>query len=86
MGGDCGRGVLGAAFMLYMFSGRGSADRNPKNERLIDLSHRELATFARSGVAFWMGLYPALFRDGFETSFSAHGAWDPSTHSDRACR
>jgi hypothetical protein len=35
---------------------------NPKNEHLLDLSHREFATFAPLlALAFWMGLYPAPF-------------------------
>ena len=42
---------------------------NPKNERLLDLSHREFATFAPLLVlAVWMGLYPAPFLRRLETS------------------
>jgi NADH-quinone oxidoreductase subunit M len=42
---------------------------NPKNERLMDLSHREFATFAPLLVlAVWMGLYPAPFLRRLETS------------------
>src|SRR5258707_11160300 len=42
---------------------------NPKNGRLLDLSHREFATFAPLLVlAFWMGLYPAPFLRRLESS------------------
>jgi NADH-quinone oxidoreductase subunit M len=42
---------------------------NPKNERLLDLSHREFATFAPLLIlAVWMGLYPAPFLRRLETS------------------
>ena len=39
--------VLGAAYMLYLYQRTmfGKVE-NPKNERLLDLSHREFATFA----------------------------------------
>jgi NADH-quinone oxidoreductase subunit M len=55
--------VLGAAYMLYLYQ-RTMFGRveNPKNERLLDLSHREFATFAPLLVlAVWIGLYPAPF-------------------------
>jgi NADH-quinone oxidoreductase subunit M len=55
--------VLGAAYMLYLFQRTmfGKVE-NPKNEHLLDLSHREFATFAPLLVlAVWMGLYPAPF-------------------------
>jgi hypothetical protein len=42
---------------------------NPKNERLLDLSQREFATFAPLLVlAVWMGIYPAPFLRRLETS------------------
>jgi hypothetical protein len=42
---------------------------NPKNEHLLDLSHREFATFAPLlALAFWMGLYPAPFLRRLDTS------------------
>ena len=42
---------------------------NPKNERLLDLSLREFATFAPLIVlAVWIGLYPAPFLRRLETS------------------
>jgi NADH-quinone oxidoreductase subunit M len=35
---------------------------NPKNEKLIDLTPRELATFVPLVIlAFWMGIYPKPF-------------------------
>ena len=62
--------VLGAAYMLYLYQRTmfGKIE-NPKNERLLDLSHREFATFAPLIVlAVWMGLYPAPFLRRLETS------------------
>jgi NADH-quinone oxidoreductase subunit M len=62
--------VLGAAYMLYLFQRTmfGKVE-NPKNEHLLDLSHREFATFAPLLVlAFWMGLYPAPFLRRLDTS------------------
>ena len=55
--------VLGAAYMLYLYQRTmfGKIE-NPKNERLLDLSQREFATFAPLLVlAVWIGLYPAPF-------------------------
>jgi NADH-quinone oxidoreductase subunit M len=62
--------VLGAAYMLYLFQRTmfGKVE-NPKNEHLLDLSHREFATFAPLLIlAFWMGLYPAPFLRRLDTS------------------
>jgi NADH-quinone oxidoreductase subunit M len=62
--------VLGAAYMLYLYQRTmfGKVE-NPKNERLMDLSHREFATFAPLIVlAVWIGLYPAPFLRRLETS------------------
>src|SRR5690349_6729788 len=62
--------VLGAAYMLYLYQRTmfGKIE-NPKNERLLDLSQREFATFAPLLVlAVWMGLYPAPFLRRLETS------------------
>jgi NADH-quinone oxidoreductase subunit M len=62
--------VLGAAYMLYLYQ-RTMFGRieNPKNEHLLDLSHREFATFAPLLVlAVWMGLYPSPFLLRIETS------------------
>ncbi len=62
--------VLGAAYMLYLYQRTmfGKIE-NPKNERLLDLSHREFATFAPLLIlAFWMGIYPAPFLRRLESS------------------
>ncbi|MCU1385191.1 MAG: proton-translocating NADH-quinone oxidoreductase, chain [Acidobacteria bacterium] len=62
--------VLGAAYMLYLYQRTmfGKIE-NPKNERLLDLSHREFATFAPLLVlAVWMGIYPAPFLRRLESS------------------
>src|SRR5205085_4852546 len=62
--------VLGAAYMLYLYQRTmfGKIE-NPKNERLLDLSHREFATFAPLIVlAVWMGLYPSPFLTRLNTS------------------
>src|SRR6516165_7511108 len=62
--------VLGAAYMLYLYQRTmfGKIE-NPKNEHLLDLNHREFATFAPLLVlAVWMGLYPAPFLKRLETS------------------
>jgi NADH-quinone oxidoreductase subunit M len=62
--------VLGAAYMLYLFQRTmfGKIE-NPKNERLLDLSHREFATFAPLLVlAVWIGLYPSPFLRRIESS------------------
>jgi NADH-quinone oxidoreductase subunit M len=62
--------VLGAAYMLYLYQRTmfGKIE-NPKNERLLDLNHREFATFAPLLVlAVWMGLYPTPFLRRLESS------------------
>jgi len=62
--------VLGAAYMLYLYQRTmfGTIE-NPKNEKLLDLSHREFATFAPLLIlAVWMGIYPAPFLRRLETS------------------
>jgi NADH-quinone oxidoreductase subunit M len=62
--------VLGAAYMLYLYQRTmfGKIE-NPKNERLLDLSHREFATFAPLLIlAVWMGIYPAPFLVRLEKS------------------
>ena len=62
--------VLGAAYMLYLYQRTmfGKVE-NPKNEGLLDLNHREFATFAPLLVlAVWIGLYPAPFLDRLKTS------------------
>jgi len=62
--------VLGAAYMLYLYQRTmfGKVE-NPKNERLLDLDHREFATFAPLLVlAVWIGLYPTPILRMIETS------------------
>jgi NADH-quinone oxidoreductase subunit M len=62
--------VLGAAYMLYLYQRTmfGKIE-NPKNDGLLDLNHREFATFAPLLVlAVWMGLYPAPFLRRLESS------------------
>src|SRR6184192_142856 len=62
--------VLGAAYMLYLYQRTmfGKIE-NPKNERLLDISHREFATFAPLLIlAVWMGIYPAPFLVRLEKS------------------
>ncbi len=62
--------VLGAAYMLYLYQRTmfGKVD-NPKNEGLLDLSHREFATFVPLIVlAVWIGLYPSPFLRRLESS------------------
>jgi NADH-quinone oxidoreductase subunit M len=62
--------VLGAAYMLYLYQRTmfGKIE-NPKNERLLDLSGREFATFAPLIIlAVWIGLYPKPFLDRLDTS------------------
>ena len=55
--------ILAAAYLLWLyqrvFFGKVN---NPKNEKLLDLSGRELATFIPLvAIAFWIGLYPKPF-------------------------
>jgi NADH-quinone oxidoreductase subunit M len=55
--------VLAAAYLLWLYQRVffGKVD-NPKNEKLLDLSARELVTFLPLvAVAFWIGLYPKPF-------------------------
>ena len=62
--------VLGAAYMLYLYQRTmfGKVE-NPKNEGLLDLSHREFATFVPLIVlAVWIGLYPSPFLNRLESS------------------
>src|SRR5687767_2871643 len=62
--------VLGAAYMLSLYQRTmfGKIE-NPKNERLLDLTHREFATFVPLLIlAVWIGLYPKPFIDRLQTS------------------
>jgi NADH-quinone oxidoreductase subunit M len=65
--------VLGAAYMLWLYQRTmfGSVE-NPKNEKLLDLNLREVATFVPLMImAVWIGLYPKPFIDFLDTSVSA---------------
>src|SRR3954453_12699738 len=66
----CSGIVLGAAYMLYLYQRTMFGNiENPKNEKLLDLSHREFVTFAPLIVlAVWMGVYPAPFLRRLESS------------------
>ncbi len=55
--------VLGAAYMLWLYQRVmfGKLD-NPKNENLLDMNMREMATLIPLVImAFWIGIYPAPF-------------------------
>jgi NADH-quinone oxidoreductase subunit M len=55
--------VLAAAYLLWLYQRVffGKVE-NPKNEKLPDLSARELATFVPLiAIALWIGLYPKPF-------------------------
>jgi NADH-quinone oxidoreductase subunit M len=55
--------VLAAAYLLWLYQRVffGKVE-NPKNEKLADLTPRELATFLPLvAVALWIGLYPKPF-------------------------
>jgi NADH-quinone oxidoreductase subunit M len=55
--------ILAAAYLLWLYQRVFfGAVTNPKNEKLHDLTLRELLTFAPLVVvAFWIGLYPKPF-------------------------
>ena len=80
--------VLGAAYMLQLYQRTMfGAVENPKNERLLDLSHREFVTFAPLIIlAVWIGLYPKPFLDRLETSV-AHviARVNPQSTTQTAC-
>jgi NADH-quinone oxidoreductase subunit M len=90
--------VLAAAYLLWLyqrvFFGKVT---NPKNEKLHDLTPREMLTFAPLLImAFWIGLYPKPFfeileqpvnqivqtvRPGYPTRESNVNAWTHPTLS-----
>jgi len=55
--------ILAAAYLLWLYQRVFFGPvNNPKNEKLLDLSGRELATFVPLiAIAFWIGLYPKPF-------------------------
>jgi hypothetical protein len=55
--------ILAAAYLLWLYQRVFFGPvNNPKNEKLLDLSGRELATFIPLVIiAFWIGLYPKPF-------------------------
>ncbi len=64
----CSVGVaLGAAYLLWLFQRTMLGNISEKNEKLLDLSWREIAVFAPLIVwAFWIGLRPSQFLDVLE--------------------
>jgi NADH-quinone oxidoreductase subunit M len=51
--------ALGAAYLLWLFQRTTLGEVNPRNEKLMDLSAREIAVFAPLiAWAFWIGLNP----------------------------
>ena len=61
--------ILAAAYLLWLYQRVFFGPvNNPKNEKLKDLSGRELATFVPLVlIAFWIGLYPKPFFQILET-------------------
>src|SRR5437762_5255152 len=59
----CAVGIaLGAAYLLWLFQRTMLGNISAKNEKLLDLSWREIAVFAPLiGWAFWIGLWPSYF-------------------------
>jgi len=56
--------ALGAAYLLWLFQRTMLGDISAKNEKLLDLSWREIAVFAPLiACAFWIGLRPSVFLD-----------------------
>jgi NADH-quinone oxidoreductase subunit M len=59
----CAVGIaLGAAYLLWLFQRTMLGAISAENEKLVDLSWREIAVFAPLIVwAFWIGLQPTTF-------------------------
>jgi len=64
----CSVGIaLGAAYLLWLFQRTMLGNISTKNEKLLDLSWREIAVFAPLiACAFWIGLRPSIFLDVIE--------------------
>jgi NADH-quinone oxidoreductase subunit M len=64
----CSVGIaLGAAYLLWLFQRTMLGNISGKNEKLLDLSWREIAVFTPLIVwAFWIGLRPTQFLDVIE--------------------
>src|SRR5437667_3109251 len=59
--------VLGAAYLLWLFQRTMLGNLSAKNEKLVDLSWREIAVFAPLiACAFWIGWRPSVFLDVIE--------------------
>ena len=55
---------MGAAYLLWLFQRTMLGTISAKNEKLIDLSWREIAVFTPLiAWAFWIGLRPSTFLD-----------------------
>ena len=61
--------ILGAAYLLWLYQRVYFGPiNNPKNEKLRDLTGREILTFAPlMALAFWIGVYPKPFFQILET-------------------
>jgi len=54
--------ALGASYLIWLFQRTMLGDISAKNEKLLDLSWREIAVFVPLlASAFWIGLYPKPF-------------------------
>ena len=64
----CAVGIaLGAAYLLWLFQRTMLGELSKSNEKLLDLSPREIAVFAPLLLAsFWIGLYPKPFLEILE--------------------
>ena len=70
--------VLAAAYLLWLYQRVffGTVT-NPKNEKLHDLTPREVLTFVPLLVmAFWIGLYPKPFLQILEQPVNQHHSGD----------
>ena len=71
--------ILAAAYLLWLYQRVffGTVT-NPKNEKLHDLTPREVLTFAPLIImAFWIGLYPKPFFQILETAGEPASSHEP---------